>query len=188
VILETLKSQNNLRSEHFWRCHWPGDQFRTGPGGSRGLLEQRSRPLAWCGVRLMLFRCGSGGGSRGQQSAKIGRGLKKSPLEQMNLRPLWGQSLITEAEARALNVKETEYCYVLACAWGGNENDSICLERIFTKGGCEEIRLSWWKNGKQATRPADIDAVDWVPLFAKAVAMGVFNDTEKLGMLKALMK
>jgi hypothetical protein len=136
----------------------------------------------------MLFRCGSGGGSRGQQSAKIGRGLKKSPLEQMNLRPLWGQSLITEAEARALNVKETEYCYVLACAWGGNENDSICLERIFTKGGCEEIRLSWWKNGKQATRPADIDAVDWVPLFAKAVAMGVFNDTEKLGMLKALMK
>jgi len=96
--------------------------------------------------------------------------------------------LLSEIEAKAIAVKETEYCYVLACAWEGKENDSICLERIFTKGKCEEIRLAWWKDGKQITRPADIDAVDWVPLFSKAVTKGVFNDTEKLGMLKALMK
>jgi hypothetical protein len=96
--------------------------------------------------------------------------------------------LITEAEARVLAVKETDYCYVLARAWEGKENDSICLERIFTKGKCEEIRLAWWKDGNQVTRPADIDAVNWVSLFAKAVREGVFNDGEKLGMLKALLQ
>jgi hypothetical protein len=96
--------------------------------------------------------------------------------------------LITEAEAKSLAVKETDYCYVLACACEGKENDSICLERIFTKGRCEEIRLAWWKDGNQTARPADIDAVNWVALFSSAVTKGVFNDTEKLGMLKALMK
>ena len=96
--------------------------------------------------------------------------------------------MISETEAKSLAVKETEYCYVLACAWEGEENNSICLERIFTKGRCEEIRLAWWKDGKQTMRPADIDAVDWVPLFAKALEKRVFTDSEQLGMLKALMK
>ncbi len=96
--------------------------------------------------------------------------------------------MITEAEAKVAALKETEYCYVLACAWEGAEKDSVCLERIFTKGKCEEIRLAWWKDGKQAVRPADIDAINWVPLFAKAVEKGVFNDTEKLGMIKALLQ
>ena len=95
---------------------------------------------------------------------------------------------MTEAEARTLAIKETDYCYVLACVWEGKENDSVCLERIFTKGKCEEIRLAWWKDGNQTTRPADIDAVNWVPLFSKAVKEGVFTDGEKLGMLKALLQ
>ncbi len=95
---------------------------------------------------------------------------------------------MTEDEAKTRAIKETGYCYVLACAWEGVENDSICLERIFTKGRCEEIRLAWWKDGKQTMRPADIDAVDWVPLFSKAVQEGVFTDTEKLGLLKALLQ
>lgn len=95
--------------------------------------------------------------------------------------------MLTEAEARSLAVKETEYCYVLACAWEGKENDSVCLERIFTKGKCEEIRLPWWKDGNQTTRPADIDAVNWVALFSQAAQIGVFTDAEKLGMLKALL-
>lgn len=95
---------------------------------------------------------------------------------------------MNEVEARAIAIKETDYCYVLACAWEGEENNSICLERIFTKGKCEEIRLAWWKDGRQATRPADIDAVDWVSLFRNAVEKGVFNSDEKLGMLKALLK
>lgn len=96
---------------------------------------------------------------------------------------------MTEQEAKALAIKETEYCYVLACAWEGAVNDSVCLERIFTKERCvEEIRLAWWKNGNQATRPADIDAVNWTRLFDNAVQQKVFNDTEKLEMLKALLR
>ena len=94
---------------------------------------------------------------------------------------------MNEQEAKARAIKETDYCYVLACAWEGKENHSVCLERIFTKGGGEEIRLAWWKDGNQATRPADIDAINWLPLFAKAVQGGVFTDSEKLGMLKALL-
>lgn len=96
---------------------------------------------------------------------------------------------MTEQEAKGRAIKETEYCYVLACAWEGAANDSVCLERIFTKErSVEEIRLAWWKSGNQATRPADIDAVNWVCLFENAVQQGVFNDTEKLGMLKALLR
>lgn len=95
---------------------------------------------------------------------------------------------MTEVEAKALAKKETDYCYVLAIAWEDAPHDSICLERIFTKGGCEEIRLAWWKDGKQTVRPADIDAVNWNLLFEKAVVEGVFTDSEKLGMLRALIR
>jgi hypothetical protein len=94
---------------------------------------------------------------------------------------------VTEQEAKNRAIKETEYCYVLAQAWEGKPNESVCLERIFTKGRCEEIRLAWWKDGNQATRPADIDAPNWVPLFAAAVAAGVFTEAEQLGMVKALL-
>jgi len=94
---------------------------------------------------------------------------------------------MTEDEAKKIAIKTTEYCYVLACAWEGEVNNSICLERIFVKGNEEEIRLAWWKDGRQTTRPADINAVDWVPLFVEALKEGVFNSEEQLGMLKALV-
>lgn len=45
-----------------------------------------------------------------------------------------------------------------------------------------KIRLAWWKDGKQAMRPADINAPDWVPLFAAAIEAGVFTEAEQLGM------
>ncbi len=95
---------------------------------------------------------------------------------------------MTEQEAKSRAIKETEYCYVLASAWSGAANDSICLERIYVKGGCEEIRLAWWKGGNQVNRPADIDAPDWIPLFATALKQGVFTAEEQLGMLKSLMQ
>ena len=94
---------------------------------------------------------------------------------------------MTEQEAKSRHIKETKYCYVLACAWGGAANDSICLERIYVKGGCEEIRLAWWKDGKQTIRPADIEIPEWVPLFTKALKKGVFSAEEQLGVLKALI-
>ena len=95
---------------------------------------------------------------------------------------------MTEEEAKRIAIKSTDYCHVIAIAWEDMPNDSVCLERIFVKGGSEEIRLAWWTNGNQATRPADIDAVDWVPLFTKALAAEVFTAEEKLGMVKALLK
>jgi hypothetical protein len=62
------------------------------------------------------------------------------------------------------------------------------LERIYVKGGCEEIRLAWWKGGKQVNRPADIETPEWVPLFTKALKKDVFTAEEQLRMLKALMR
>ena len=44
---------------------------------------------------------------------------------------------MTEAEAKLQKIKETGYCYVLAEARTAYGTDNyICLERIFTKGGC----------------------------------------------------
>jgi hypothetical protein len=94
---------------------------------------------------------------------------------------------LSRDEAAARAIKETDYCYVLASAWHGAQGDGITLERIFTKErGVEEIRLAWWQGGRQTNRPADLDAPDWVPLFAEAVKAGVFTDAERFGMLKAL--
>lgn len=95
---------------------------------------------------------------------------------------------MTEEEAKQRAIKATKYCYVLAQAWEAEEGNSICLERIFVKGGQEEIRLSWWKEGRLMTRPADLDAPDWVPLFSAAIKEGVFSSEEQLGMLKALVQ
>lgn len=94
---------------------------------------------------------------------------------------------MTEEDAQKTAIKTTDYCYVLACAWEGEVKNSICLERIFVKGNEEEIRLAWWKDGKQMMRPADLNAVDWILLFKKALNEGVFNSNEQLGMLKALV-
>ena len=82
---------------------------------------------------------------------------------------------MTEKEAKSRAIKETEYCYVLACAWSGAPNDSICLERIYVKDGGEEIRLAWWKGGNQVNRPADLDTPEWIALFTKALEQPVFT-------------
>jgi hypothetical protein len=68
-----------------------------------------------------------------------------------------------------------------------NPTSQFALSAFSPKGGCEEIRLAWWKGGRQMMRPADLDAPDWVPLFAAAVQADVFTDQEKLGMLRALL-
>ena len=95
---------------------------------------------------------------------------------------------MNEEEARNNAIKETNYCYTLNIVWSGEERNSICLERIYTKGHQqEEIRLAWWNNGRLMKRPADIDAVDWVCLFREALNAGVFNEAEQLGMIKALL-
>ena len=49
---------------------------------------------------------------------------------------------MTEEEAKRTAIKSTDYCYVIATAWDDKPNDSVCLERIFVKGGREEVRLA----------------------------------------------
>lgn len=86
-------------------------------------------------------------------------------------------------------LKETDYQKPIASAWWRNKNEGIVLERIRTKErGVEEIRLAWWKDGRMIPRPADLDAVDWVPLFREAIRNGVFTAEEQLGMLRALLR
>lgn len=54
------------------------------------------------------------------------------------------------------------------------------IERILVKeSGQEEIRFSWWKNGKFVPRPLDLSEADLIELFRDAIANGVFNDDFK---------
>lgn len=94
--------------------------------------------------------------------------------------------MLSELEAKRKAIKATKYCYVLTRADLGTSDDFIRLERIFVKGCGEEIRLAWWKNGRQGLRPADINADQWVTLFSKALEVGVFSPQEMQGMQSAL--
>jgi hypothetical protein len=52
------------------------------------------------------------------------------------------------------------------------------LERLLIKKtNQEEIRFSWWKNGKIATRPLDLGEDDLIALFQDAVAKNIFTDS-----------
>jgi hypothetical protein len=60
--------------------------------------------------------------------------------------------------------------------WRGGSEGRI--ERLYVKGTKkEEIRFSWWKNGKITTRPLDLPEDDLVELFADAVAKNIFTDS-----------
>ena len=50
------------------------------------------------------------------------------------------------------------------------------IERLFVKSeGQEEIRLSWWKDGKMVVRPLDLPEQDLISLIAIGVSTGVFS-------------
>ncbi len=52
------------------------------------------------------------------------------------------------------------------------------IERLLIKSVAkEEIRFSWWKNGKLATRPLVLSEDDLLKLFEDANANHVFNDS-----------
>ena len=80
-------------------------------------------------------------------------------------------------------IRETKYCTTEAEA----QVDEIRLERITLKEtGGEEIRMSWWPEGRFAPRPADIEAHKFPALVGAAVAAGVFTEAEKTAMRLAL--
>ena len=76
------------------------------------------------------------------------------------------------------DLRETPYAKELARAVrtysAGNE---IRLERLFVKGkGQEEIRLSWWRDGRMMQRPADLPEEDLVEIVARGLRRGVLTE------------
>ena len=61
------------------------------------------------------------------------------------------------------------------------------IERLLIKkSGTQEIRFSWWKDGRLATRPLDLSEEDLLALFEDAIAEDVFT-TEFRARLKSLL-
>jgi hypothetical protein len=86
-------------------------------------------------------------------------------------------------------VRETKYARELRDAgvkkW--RDGSEARIERILVKGTkAEEIRFSWWKNGKMTPRPLDLTEKDLLSLFEDAIAKGTFDASFKAG-LKALL-
>jgi hypothetical protein len=87
-------------------------------------------------------------------------------------------------------MRETKYAKELREPGSFKWPDGISearIERLLIKETeVEEIRFSWWKDGKIATRPLDIGEDDLIALFEDAVAKGVFTDTFK-AKLRAML-
>lgn len=70
-------------------------------------------------------------------------------------------------------MRDTNYATELVTA----EIDHCRIERIFVKAqDQEEIRFSWWPDGKMATRPLDLPESELLPLLRLAIAKGVFSE------------
>lgn len=70
-------------------------------------------------------------------------------------------------------MRDTPYAKELARADIGGHR----IERLYVKGKEEEIRFSWWKDGRMQTRPLDLPEHQLLPLFEQAIREGVFSKT-----------
>ncbi len=69
-------------------------------------------------------------------------------------------------------MRDTGYARELARADIGGHR----IERLYVKDrGEEEIRFSWWKDGRMQTRPLDLPEDQLLPLLAEAIREGVFS-------------
>lgn len=69
-------------------------------------------------------------------------------------------------------MRDTPYARELKTAIDSNGQ---AIERILVKEhGQEEIRFSWWKDGKMMMRPLDLPEEELLSLLAKAITTGVF--------------
>jgi hypothetical protein len=81
-------------------------------------------------------------------------------------------------------MRDTKYAREIASADIGGER----IERIFVKeSGEEEIRFSWWKDGRFAPRPLDLPERDLLDLMRQAMANGVFTDDFLDGLRDAIV-
>lgn len=61
------------------------------------------------------------------------------------------------------------------------------IERIFVKAqGQEEIRFSWWPEGRMKVRPLDMPESELLPLMERAIEQGVFSTDFLRGLLDIL--
>lgn len=83
-------------------------------------------------------------------------------------------------------MRDTDYARELGSVFVEyKEGNEIRLERLLIKEtGVEEIRLSWWKNGKLMRAPADLPEDGLVELFRKGVRAHLFTQ-EFLAQLKS---
>lgn len=70
-------------------------------------------------------------------------------------------------------MRDTDYATEIKTA----EVNSCRIERLYVKGeGQEEIRFSWWPDGRMANRPLDLPETELLPLMREAISVGVFSD------------
>lgn len=71
-----------------------------------------------------------------------------------------------------VDLRDTSYAKELATAQVGPHR----IERLYVKDpGQEEIRFSWWVDGKIRARPLDLPEKDLLPLMREAIIKGVFT-------------
>ncbi len=84
-----------------------------------------------------------------------------------------------------MSLRDTDYAKELASV----ENNECKIERLFVKEqNQEEIRFSWWKDGKMMMRPLDLPESELLTLLEMACQESVFTDNFKLNLLKILLK
>jgi hypothetical protein len=73
--------------------------------------------------------------------------------------------------------RETEYATELARgSIAFNKQEEARIERLYIKGQkLEEIRFSWWKEGRLMMRPLDLTEDSLLALLRDAAANGVFT-------------
>ena len=75
-------------------------------------------------------------------------------------------------------MRDTEYarelCEPGVMKWPSGGSEARIEKLLIKETGEEEIRFSWWKDGKLAIRPLDLSEHDLITLFSDALAKGVF--------------
>ena len=81
-------------------------------------------------------------------------------------------------------MRDTDYATELSYA---RDVDGHCIERLHIKAyDRPEIRFSWWKENRLVMRPLDLPEDRLLPLFAAAMAEGVFTDAFLRGLQDVL--
>lgn len=73
-------------------------------------------------------------------------------------------------------MRDTDYATELAHAALVDGDGEVRIERLRIKAsGAEEVRFSWWRQGRLIPRPLDLPESQLVTLVARAVATGVLS-------------